>query len=201
MALGRRPGHETSFDTAASIAEIQQLLRERARNAPHGEFITTIGGWSAEQLGENRLPTLAELDAAAPDHPVLVVTNTAKRAATNGLGRAFFQTRNVAINPNGEIAARVDILRAVSILKNAMTFEQLKRNTQYAMSWAAGLGLTNVMDMGSNVFTATDTDSIGAFSPSTGYDPLLALAKENKLKIRYRLNYIFSGIRPRSCLC
>ena len=189
VALGRRPGYDTPIETAASIADLQQLIRARALQAPQGEFITTIGGWNVNQFAENRMPTLAELDAAAPKHSVLI-TSAATRGATNSLGKAFFQAQNVTVGPNGELSTNADTLRAVFLLKNALTLDQLKRGTQDAMSWAAGLGLTTVMDMGSNVFTGTETDSIGAFSPYTGYDPVLALSKEDKLKIRLRLNYI-----------
>lgn len=190
VALGRRPGFDTPFDSAASIAEIQQLIRRSAEQAPKGEFITAIGGWTAEQLVEKRLPTPAELDAASPDHPVLIVTNTARRGIANSAGRTLLEPRNVAFKADGEIASNADVLRAVSILKNAMTMEQLKRNTSHAMQWAAGVGLTTVSDMGSNTFTGTDKDSIGAYDPARGYAPLFALADEGRQIVRYRLNLI-----------
>ena len=195
VALGRRPGHDTPFDTAGSISEALQLVRERAMKVPQREFITTIGGWTAEQFLEKRMPTLAELDTAAPNHPVLI-SNAANLGAVNTAGKAFFQSKGVPVTTGGEIALGNDTLRAVFILKDAMTLDQLKRNTQDTMAWAAGLGLTTVMDMGSNTFTGTAADSIGAFSPYTGYEPLLALARENKQIIRYRLNYISLDTTP-----
>ena len=152
VALGRRPGYDTPFDTAASIGEAQQLIHERAQKVPQGEFITTIGGWTVEQFLEKRMPTLAELDAAAPNHPVLI-SNAANLGAVNTAGKVFFQSKGVPVTAGGEIALGNDTLRAVFILKDAMTLDQLKRNTQGVMAWTAGLGLTTVMDMGSNTFT------------------------------------------------
>src|SRR5262245_66484199 len=72
VLLGIRPGHDTRLETAASIADVQAAIKARTRNVPAGEFITSMGGWNPAQFTEKRLPTLAELDAAAPDHPVIV---------------------------------------------------------------------------------------------------------------------------------
>src|SRR6516162_3652847 len=56
---------------ARSVAEFTGLVADAARDAAPGEWILTSIGWHESNLAENRLPTLAELDAAAPDHPVL----------------------------------------------------------------------------------------------------------------------------------
>ena len=58
-------------DKARSVAEFTGMIADAARNAAPGEWILTSIGWHESNLAENRLPTLAELDAAAPDHPVL----------------------------------------------------------------------------------------------------------------------------------
>ena len=82
VLLGIRPGHDTRLETAASIADVQMMLRARAANVPAGEFITAMGGWNQVQFKENRLPTLAELDAAVPNHPVLVYQSFTGPATT-----------------------------------------------------------------------------------------------------------------------
>jgi hypothetical protein len=48
------------------------LQSARTKTAKPGKFITAMGGWNPAQFAENRLPTLAELDAVAPNNPVLV---------------------------------------------------------------------------------------------------------------------------------
>ena len=81
-------------DQARSIAEFTAMVRDAARHVPPGEWILTSIGWNESNLAENRLPTGAELDAAAPDHPVfarrgghLAVANSAAlRAAGVGPG-------------------------------------------------------------------------------------------------------------------
>jgi predicted amidohydrolase YtcJ len=70
-------------DKARSVAEFTALVRDAARAAPPGRWIITSMGWHESNLAEDRLPTGAELDAAAPGHPVfarrgghLAVANT-----------------------------------------------------------------------------------------------------------------------------
>jgi predicted amidohydrolase YtcJ len=79
-------------DHARSIAEFTGMVSAAARDAAPGEWILTSISWHESNLAENRVPTLAELDAAAPDHPVLarrgghfaVVNSAALQAA--GIG-------------------------------------------------------------------------------------------------------------------
>jgi len=76
-------------DRARSVAEFAGMVGAAARAAAPGAWVETSIGWHESNLVENRLPTLAELDAAAPDHPVLarrgghlaVVNSVALRAA------------------------------------------------------------------------------------------------------------------------
>ena len=76
-------------DQARSVAEFTGMVADAARDATPGKWILTSIAWHESNLAENRVPTLAELDAAAPDHPVLarrgghfaVVNSAALRAA------------------------------------------------------------------------------------------------------------------------
>jgi hypothetical protein len=90
LLLGLRPGHDTRLETAASIADVQAAIRARTKTVKAGAFITAMGGWTPAQFAENRLPTLAELDAAAPNNPVLVFNSFTGPATTNTPGRTFF---------------------------------------------------------------------------------------------------------------
>jgi predicted amidohydrolase YtcJ len=76
-------------DRARSVAEFAGMVGAAAQAAAPGDWVVTSVGWHESNLAENRLPTRAELDAAAPDHPVLarrgghlaVVNSAALRAA------------------------------------------------------------------------------------------------------------------------
>ena len=141
------PGYETRFiESAASIAELQAALADRARTAPAGAFLTCIGGWNRNGLAERRLPTPAELDAAAPAHGVyLSETGGGGQAVTNTLGRAFFTTAGVAVDPTtGVLAAGAGRAALVAV----QTFDDKRRGTREGIAHVAGLGLTGVADVG-----------------------------------------------------
>ena len=79
-------------DRAQSIAEFTAMVAAAARDAAPGAWIMTSMAWHESNLAENRLPTGAELDAAAPANPVLArrgghlaVANTAALTAA-GVG-------------------------------------------------------------------------------------------------------------------
>ena len=68
---------------ARSIDQLLEFIEQRVREAPPGEWILCSSRWHETNLAERRMPTTAELDRAAPDHPVylprgghVVVTNT-----------------------------------------------------------------------------------------------------------------------------
>lgn len=57
---------------AATVADVLSAIRARAADTPLGDWIQTSSRWHETQLREQRFPTRAELDVAAPGHPVLV---------------------------------------------------------------------------------------------------------------------------------
>jgi predicted amidohydrolase YtcJ len=65
---------ETQVDLThiRSIKQIQSTLAARATQAKPGEWIVGTRGWWEYQLAEGRLPTRADLDAAAPHNPVSI---------------------------------------------------------------------------------------------------------------------------------
>jgi len=136
---GTNPGYETRWvETAFSIAELQQVIADRAATVPPGGFITAAGGWNQSQLAERRLPTKAELDAAAPNHPVYL------NGRTNSLGEAFFESRGINVDDvTGQVASTA---QATAALRAIQTFEDKVRGTADAIAFAAATGLTMIHD-------------------------------------------------------
>lgn len=64
---------EVRWDGVDSVEEALELLRQQAKRTPKDQWIRVIGGYSWEQFKEKRMPTLEEINAAAPDHPVFVM--------------------------------------------------------------------------------------------------------------------------------
>src|SRR6185437_1939570 len=77
------------------IPQAMAMLKERAQTVPAGAWVTAIGDWTPRLFAENRLPTLAELDQAVPNHPVLFATFGP--AVTNSLGKKFFESKGIAV--------------------------------------------------------------------------------------------------------
>lgn len=194
VLLGIRPGYDTRLETARSIAEVQELIRSRVRTVPPGAFLTAMGGWNPAQFAEKRLPALAELDAASPDHPVLLFQAFTGPAATNTPGKAFFTSKGIAVSDTGAIAANAPSLAALNALRAAQTFDDKKRGSVDAMTYSAGVGVTTNVDMGAFVIPATPDvqdsfvfDTLASADPFHMYDAVLALHREHKMPTRLRL--------------
>lgn len=145
---GVNPGYEARrIERAFSIAELQETLARRAASVPTGAFITCIGGWNHTQFVENRRPTKAELDAAAPKHGVYISgTGGGTGAITNSVGRAFLAARGVAVDePTGVVTAAP---AAVAALQAAQTPADRLRGTADLNAHANSLGLTGVINAG-----------------------------------------------------
>ena len=64
---------ELRWDHVPSLADGLRMLKAQAERTPAGQWIRVVGGWSADQFAEKRLPTLEEINKVAPDVPVYVL--------------------------------------------------------------------------------------------------------------------------------
>ena len=200
VLLGMRPGHDIRIETAASIAEVQALLKARAKTVPAGAFITTLGDWNIKQFAEKRLPTLAELDQALPDNPYLM--NGGGGTVTNSKGKAFFESKGVMVSPAGVIAGPA-FLTALNALRAVQTFADMKQGTLDAMAYLVSMGITTSADMGMFVIPGTPdmqsaavADGVESLNPWTAYDAFLALHRENKMTTRLRIYFLSQDTAP-----
>src|SRR4029079_16719709 len=73
IRIGNAVGHdERRLETAFSVFAAQVLIYNKSKTVPEGEFITALAGIARRQFAEGRFPNMAELDEAAPRHPVLI---------------------------------------------------------------------------------------------------------------------------------
>ena len=197
VLLGIRPGYDTRLETARSIADVQAIINARAKKVPAGQFITAMGGWNPAQFAEKRLPNSAELDAVAPDHPVIVYQAFTGPAAVNSRAKAFFAAKGIAVNDTGIIAANTPSVAALDALRAAQTFEDQKRGTLDAMAYAASMGITTSADMGAFVIPGLPDiqdsftfDTLASADPFHMYDAFLALHREQKMSMRLRIFFL-----------
>jgi predicted amidohydrolase YtcJ len=64
---------ELRWDGVSSLADALRMLKEQAARTPAPQWVRVIGGWTEFQFAERRMPTLDEINAAAPDTPVFVL--------------------------------------------------------------------------------------------------------------------------------
>jgi predicted amidohydrolase YtcJ len=94
---------ELRWDGVPSLADALRMLKEQAARTPAPQWVRVIGGWTEFQFAERRMPTLDEINAAAPDTPVFVM-HLYDRALLNAAAlRAVGYDKNTPNFPAGEI--------------------------------------------------------------------------------------------------
>lgn len=73
VRAGRFYTLELRWDGVETLERGLEMIRQQAERTPQGQWVRVIGGWSPYQFTEKRMPTVAELNAAAPDVPVFVL--------------------------------------------------------------------------------------------------------------------------------
>lgn len=140
---------------AESIRDLQNLLKEKAKQTPAGKWI--VGrGWNQNRFKENRLPQLSDLDAAAPENPVILYHESAMICAVNskalklaGVSERTAVPSGGTIDRNPKTGELMGILRdsATNLIWQAVlepTMAELLEATALACKKIAEAGITSV---------------------------------------------------------
>jgi predicted amidohydrolase YtcJ len=73
VRAGRDYNLELRWDGVESLQRGLQMILEQAMRTPKGQWVRVLGGWSPYQFREKRMPTVAEVNDAAPDTPAYVL--------------------------------------------------------------------------------------------------------------------------------
>jgi predicted amidohydrolase YtcJ len=153
---------ELRWDGVRSLADAMRLLKEQVARTPAPQWVRVVGGFTEHQFAEKRLPTIEELNAAAPDTPLFIL-HLYDRALLNGAAlRAVGYTkdtpnppggeivRDAAGNPTGLLLARPNavILYATLAKGPKLPEEYQKNSTRHFMREVNRLGVTGVIDAG-----------------------------------------------------
>jgi len=94
---------ELRWDGVPSLADALRMLKDQADRTPAPQWVRVVGGWTEFQFAERRMPTLDEINAAAPDTPVFVM-HLYDRVLLNGAAlRAVGYDKNAPDFPAGEV--------------------------------------------------------------------------------------------------
>ena len=153
---------ELRWDGVPSLADGLRMLREQAQRTPPNQWVRVVGGWSEFQFAEKRMPTLDELNAAAPDTPVFVLNLYAMALLNRAALRAVGYDRDTpnpaggeiqrdgAGNPTGVLIARPNAFVLYSTLAKGprLPFDEQLNSTRHFMRELNRLGVTSVIDAG-----------------------------------------------------
>ena len=153
---------ELRWDGVPTLAEAMAMLRRQVDNTPAPQWVRVVGGFTEHQFAEKRLPTIAELNAVAPDTPVFIL-HLYDRALLNAAAlRVVGYTketpnppggeivRDAAGNPTGLLLAQPNATILYSTLAKGPKLppEYQLNSTRHFMREMNSLGVTGVIDAG-----------------------------------------------------
>lgn len=153
---------ELRWDGLPSLSQAMEQLRVQARNTPPPQWVRVIGGWNEFQFVEGRLPSLEEINEAAPDTPVFILhlydCALLNRAALRALGidknspnpPGGLIVRDASGIPTGLFVAEPNALILYSTIARApkLDFADQLNSTRHYMRELNRFGITSVSDAG-----------------------------------------------------
>ncbi|NNN30619.1 amidohydrolase [Streptomyces sp. S3(2020)] len=94
---------ELSLAGVTSVADALRLIKFQADRTPAPQWIRVVGSFTKWQFREQRLPTLAELNAAVPDKPVLLLHLYDRALLNQTAVRLLGITASTPAPPGGQI--------------------------------------------------------------------------------------------------
>lgn len=153
---------ELRWDGVPSVSIALAMLKTQAERTPAPQWVRVVGGWNEFQFKEKRLPTLSEINEAAPDTPVFILHlygfAMLNKAALHALG----YDKNTLNPAGGEIqkdtqgqltgllVARPNALVLYAALAKGplLAFEGQVNSTRHFMRELNRLGITSAIDAG-----------------------------------------------------
>src|SRR6266436_1477786 len=153
---------ELRWDGVRSLSDAMAMLKHQVAVTPPPQWVRVVGGFTEHQFAEKRLPTIAELNAAAPEAPVFLL-HLYDRALLNAAAlRAVGYTKDTPNPPGGEIVRGPDgtptglllakpnagILYATLAKGPKLPFDYQLSSTRHFMRELNRLGVTGAIDAG-----------------------------------------------------
>ena len=153
---------ELRWEGVPSLTDALRMLKEQALRTPNPQWVRVVGGWNEFQFAERRLPTLDEINAAAPDTPVFILHLYDRALLNRAALRAVGYTKDTPNPPGGEIVrdaagnptamliARPNAMILYATLAKGPTLprELQVNSTRQFMRELNRLGLTSAIDAG-----------------------------------------------------
>ena len=182
---------ELRWDGVRSLADAMAMLKRQVAVTPPPQWVRVVGGFTAHQFEEKRLPTIEEINAVAPDTPVFLL-HLYDRALLNAAAlRAVGYTtdtpdppageivRDAQGNPTGLLIAKPNagILYATLAKGPKLPLDYQLNSTRHFMRELNRLGVTGAIDAGG-----------GFQNYPEDYAVIEKLAAEGQLTVRLAYN-------------
>jgi predicted amidohydrolase YtcJ len=153
---------ELRWDGVRSLADAMAMLKAQVDRTPAPQWVRVIGGFTAHQFDEKRLPTLDEINAVAPDTPVFILHLYDRALMNRAALRAVGYSKDTPEFPGAEIVRAADgeptglllakpnatILYATLARGPRLPPDYQKNSTRHFMRELNRLGITSVIDAG-----------------------------------------------------
>jgi hypothetical protein len=182
---------ELRWDGVPTLADAMAMLRAQAQVTPPPQWVRVVGGFTENQWPERRLPTLAEINAAAPETPVFILHLYDRALLNRAALRAVGYTkdtpdppgglieRDASGEPTGLLLAKPNalILYATLAAGPKLDPDLQKLSTRHFMRELNRLGVTSAIDAGGGFQNYPDDYAI-----------IEELAREDALTLRIAYN-------------
>ncbi len=182
---------ELRWEGVPSLADALRMLKDQADRTPSPQWVRVVGGWNEFQFAERRMPTLEEINRAAPDTPVFILHLYDRALLNRAALRVVGYDRNTPNPPGGEIVrdgngeptgmliARPNamILYATLAKGPKLPLEYQVNSTRQFMRELNRLGVTSTIDAGGGFQNYPDD-----------YQVIEQLARDGQLTVRIAYN-------------
>ncbi|WP_179540103.1 MULTISPECIES: amidohydrolase [Pseudomonas] len=182
---------ELRWEGVPSLADALRMLKDQADRTPTPQWVRVVGGWNEFQFAEKRMPTLAEINQAAPDTPVFLLHLYDRALLNRAALRVVGYTKDTPNPPGGEIQrdssgeptgmliARPNAMILYSTLSKgpALPLDYQVNSTRQFMRELNRLGLTSAIDAGGGYQNYPDD-----------YQVIQQLADADQLTVRIAYN-------------
>lgn len=153
---------ELRWEGVPSLADALRMLKVQALRTPSPQWVRVVGGWTEFQFAERRMPTLDEINQAAPDTPVFILHLYDRALLNRAALKVVGYTKDTPNPPGGEIQRdgngnptgmliakpNAMILYATLAKGPKLPLEQQVNSTRQFMRELNRLGLTSAIDAG-----------------------------------------------------
>ncbi|WP_395503426.1 amidohydrolase [Ectopseudomonas mendocina] len=182
---------ELRWEGVPSVAEALRMLKIQAERTPAPQWVRVVGGWTEFQFAEKRMPTLEEINRAAPDTPVFILHLYDRALLNRAALRAVGYDKNTPNPPGGEIQRDANgnptgmliarpnamILYATLAKGPKLPLEYQVNSTRQFMRELNRLGVTSAIDAGGGYQNYPDD-----------YQVIQELADKDQLTVRIAYN-------------